>query len=376
MQMTSSEEKPAGLLESLKQSPATQRLMEEGKDYLRARGAGVASGIGHRMESATSKVGEVGAGGSLKPITEGVRRLAEGKSPARAIAGAAGGSFKDKIKEKVKGLFGKGRGGGGGNKKSMNIVESIDVGVPVSEAYNQWTQFQEFAKFMKGVENVEQASETESNWRVKVFKSRRSWKANITEQVPDRRIVWTSDGAKGSTQGVITFHPLADDLTRVLLSMRYYPQGLFEKTGNIWRAGGRRARLDLKNYRTFIMSEGEATGSWRGEIHDGQVTAQPEENEEQEGQEQEGQQEGQDRANGARAAHSQPEAEGDQEEAEAGTDETEGAEDEADVAEDEDEGAEAEDEGEGAEAEDEAEGATEEAEQPRSRPRQRQKAPR
>jgi cobalamin biosynthesis protein CobT len=168
-------------------------------------------------------------------------------------------------------------------------------------AYNQWTQFQEFGKFMKGVEGVEQTSETESNWRVKVFKSRRSWKANITEQVPDRRIAWSSEGPKGSTSGVVTFHPLADDLTRVLLSMRYYPQGLFEKTGNIWRAGGRRARLDLKNYRTFITSEGKETGSWRGEIHDGQVTAQPED-EEQEGQQDEGQ-EGQDQQspNGAQA---------------------------------------------------------------------------
>jgi cobalamin biosynthesis protein CobT len=96
----------------------------------------------------------------------------------------------------------------------------------------------------------------------------------------------------------VTFHPLADDLTRVLLSMRYYPQGLFEKTGNIWRAGGRRARLDLKNYRTFITSEGKETGSWRGEIHDGQVTAQPED-EEQEGQENEGQD--QQSPNGAQA---------------------------------------------------------------------------
>jgi uncharacterized membrane protein len=227
-------------------------------------------------------VQQVGEKGSFGAVGEGAKRMAEGESPVKAAMGA----MATKVKDKVKGVFGKGRGGG--TPKAMNIVESIDVGVPVSVAYNQWTQFQEFAKFMKGVEGVEQTSETESNWRVKVFKSRRSWKANITEQVPDRRIVWSSEGPKGSTQGVVTFHPLADDLTRVLLSMRYYPQGLFEKTGNIWRAGGRRARLDLKNYRTFIMSEGEETGSWRGEIHDGQVTAQPEDQEEQQGDQGEG----------------------------------------------------------------------------------------
>jgi hypothetical protein len=147
--------------------------------------------------------------------------------------------------------------------------------VPVSTAYNQWTQFTEFAKFMKGVESVEQVSETETNWRAKVFKSRRTWKATIQEQVPDERIVWTSEGGKGSTKGVVTFHPLADNLTRVLLTLEYFPSGVMEKTGNLWRAAGRRARLDLKNFRKFVMLEGQETGEWRGEIRDGKVTSQP-----------------------------------------------------------------------------------------------------
>ena len=72
-------------------------------------------------------------------------------------------------------------------------------------------------------------------------------------------------------RGVVTFHPLGDNLTRVLLVLEYFPKGLFEKTGNIWRAQGRRARLDLKLFRTFVMMRGEATGGWRGEIRDGEV---------------------------------------------------------------------------------------------------------
>jgi len=304
-------DKPSGLISSIKNSPATSRLMEQGKEYLRSRGGNVTSGIGNKIESATQKVQQVGEKGSLGTAGEVAKRTAEGESPVKAAMGA----MASKVKDKVKGVFGKGRGGG--TPKAMNIVESIDVGVPVSVAYNQWTQFQEFAKFMKGVEGVEQTSETESNWRVKVFKSRRSWKANITEQVPDRRIVWSSEGPKGSTQGVITFHPLADDLTRVLLSMRYYPQGLFEKTGNIWRAGGRRARLDLKNYRTFIMSEGEATGSWRGEIHDGQVTAEPDEQDQEQGEG--GQDQSPDGAQG-QSQNGQRRSEGDQDRSEDGQD--------------------------------------------------------
>ncbi|CAM5675376.1 cyclase [Streptomyces badius] len=202
---------------------------------------------------------------------KGGQALGEGKSPGQAALSAGASHLKDTVKDKVKGLFGKGRKSGGGKSKSVTIVEDIDVGVPVREAYDQWSQFQEFSSFAKGVVSVEKADDTTSNWKVKVAKSTRSWKANVTEQVPDERITWTTEGAKGTVKGVVTFHAITDDLTRVLLVLEYFPKGLFEKTGNIWRAQGRRARLDLKLYRKFIMMRGEATDSWRGEIRDGEV---------------------------------------------------------------------------------------------------------
>ncbi len=101
--------------------------------------------------------------------------------------------------------------------------------------------------------------------------SNRSWKAQTNEQVPDDRISWTSEGAKGTTRGVVSFHSLAENLTRIELLIEYYPSGFFEKTGNIWRAQGRRTRLDLKNFVRFITLKGEAEDSWRGEIRDGEV---------------------------------------------------------------------------------------------------------
>lgn len=151
------------------------------------------------------------------------------------------------------------------------IIESVDVGVPVRTAYDQWTQFQSFSTFAKGVKSANQADDTHSDWQLKVFWSSRSWKAHTIEQVPDERITWTSEGAKGTTKGAVSFHSLADNLTRVLLVLEYYPKGLFEKTGNIWRAQGRRARLDLKNFARFITLRGEAEDGWRGEIRDGEV---------------------------------------------------------------------------------------------------------
>jgi hypothetical protein len=126
------------------------------------------------------------------------------------------------------------------------------------------------------VVNVEKSDETSYNWQVKVAKAGRSWKAKVTEQIPDERIVWTSEGAKGTTKGVVTFHPLGDNLTKVLLVVEYFPKGLVEKTGNLVRAQGRRVRLDLKLFRKFVTMQGEAAEGWRGEIRDGEVVRESE----------------------------------------------------------------------------------------------------
>ncbi|WP_189308874.1 hypothetical protein [Streptomyces brasiliensis] len=96
-------------------------------------------------------------------------------------------------------------------------------------------------------------------------------------RLPDDRIAWTSEGAKGTSKGVVSFHRLDDGLTRVLLVMEYHPHGLFETTGNLWRAQGRRARLDLKNFARFVTLKTEAAEGWRGEIRDGEVVREHEE---------------------------------------------------------------------------------------------------
>jgi len=270
-----------GLLSSIAKNPAVSQLDEAARDYARARGGEAARRVGERFSGMTDSLNSSAENGGFKAtaVGEAAKRVTQGESPVKAALGGVGSG----IKEKVSGLLGRKKSGGSGNKKFMSIVEDITVGVPVDVAYDQWTQFQEFASFMKGVDSVDQTDKINSNWRVKVFKSRRNFKGSVTEQIPDRKIAWTTEGAKGTTKGVVTFHPLADDLTQILLVMEYYPQGLFEKTGNIWRAQGRRTRLDLKHFRRFIMMRGEATGSWRGEIRDGEVVRGPEE-EEQEGQ--------------------------------------------------------------------------------------------
>lgn len=255
-----------GLRSAASGSPIAERLIEGAEGYLGAQSEKLANKLGEKVTGATRRLTDV-ASGHAEPSSlmgHAAKNVADGESPGKALlkGGLSG------IKDKVKGLFGK---GGGGNKKFMNIEETIDVGVPVRQAYNVWTQLQDVPKWSKAVQSVSQDDETKSGWNAKIFLSKRNWKAKITEQVPDRKIKWTSEGPKGTVDGVVTFHELAPNLTRILLVLEYHPAGLFEKTGNLWRAQGRRARLDLKLYRRYVMNSDEDVEGWRGEIQDGEV---------------------------------------------------------------------------------------------------------
>jgi uncharacterized membrane protein len=254
-------------------------------DRFKAEARGLAGALGDRvMASVRDKVEgaagrltdyvEGGGGPGIMAAVTGAKGLAEGKSPARSMLGA-GMTW---VKEKVSGLFRRGGKGGGGKKlKLTNIVESTDVGVPVTLAYNQWTQYSDFPKFTKKVESAEtnKNEEQKTNWKAQVFWSHRTWEATVIEQVPDERIIWRSKGAKGHVDGAVTFHELGPSLTRILLVLEYHPQGMFERTGNLWRAQGRRARLELKHFRRHMMTQGvlhpDEIEGWRGTIHDGEV---------------------------------------------------------------------------------------------------------
>ncbi|MFJ8544065.1 SRPBCC family protein [Streptomyces sp. NPDC093586] len=205
-----------------------------------------------------------------------------------SLAGRAGeriGGLTDRLTDSAGGGPGSGgRGSGGrgrgsrGSVKATHIMETVDIGVPLRTVYDQWTRLQDFSSFTKGVRSVSPHDEVTSDWNVKVGPSSRSWKATVQEQVPDERIVWTSEGAKGSTRGAVTFHELAPRLTRVVVVVEYYPAGFFEKTGNLWRAQGRRLRLDLKHFARHVTLMGdEEVEGWRGEIRDGEVVRSHEE---------------------------------------------------------------------------------------------------
>jgi Polyketide cyclase / dehydrase and lipid transport len=253
---------------------AMSKLKDAGSGVLKALGDRALDSVKDGVGGLTDKLEDVAGGGPIgKAVAQGGEAMATGESPVKgALKGAVSG-----VKDKVTG-GGKGKGGGTPKAtKAMNIIESIDVGVPIKVAYNQWTQYDQFPSFMKKVESVDKMKDedTKVSWKAQVFWSHRSWEATVLEQKPDERIVWKSTGAKGRVDGAVSFHELGPNLTRILVVLEYYPQGFMERTGNIWRAAGRRARLEIKHFRRHVMTrtiqDPDSVEGWRGVIEDGEI---------------------------------------------------------------------------------------------------------
>lgn len=209
----------------------------------------------------------------------------------KAFAANKAKGVKDNVVDKAKSAVGAGDSGRkAGDVKVTSMIETLDVGVPLRTAYDSWTEYEEFGSFTKGVQDVSKNDDVTSEWKTKIAFSSRSYTATVEEQVPDDRIIWKSEGAKGTTRGAVTFHELTPSLTRIVLVVEYYPAGFFEKTGNLWRAQGRRMRLDFKNFQRYVTLTDEEPEGWRGEIRDSEVVRSHEEameDEENEGEDEE-----------------------------------------------------------------------------------------
>jgi uncharacterized membrane protein len=147
------------------------------------------------------------------------------------------------------------------------VTESVDVNVPVRTAYNQWTQFEQFPRFMEGVREVRQLDDTHTHWKTEIGGMAREFDAEITEQLPDERVAWkATEGEKQA--GVVTFHRLDDDHTRVTVQMDFDPHGFMENAGDKLGVVDRRVKGDLHRFKEFIEGHGaRETGGWRGQVH-------------------------------------------------------------------------------------------------------------
>ena len=153
----------------------------------------------------------------------------------------------------------------GGGYALATVEESVDIDVPVSTAYNQWTQFEEFPRFMSSVEEVRQIDDTHLHRRAVVGGRTKEWDSEITEQIPDQRIAWRStDGPSNS--GVVTFHRLGENRTRVMLQMDYQPETATEKAGVTLGAVKFAAKGNLKRFKDLLEVRGAESGAWRGTV--------------------------------------------------------------------------------------------------------------
>jgi uncharacterized membrane protein len=149
-----------------------------------------------------------------------------------------------------------------------SIQESIDVQVPVSTAYNQWTQFEEFPRFMEGVKSVTQLDDTHLRWIAEVSGQEQEWTAEISEQRPDERVAWKAIEGHGNA-GVVTFHRLGENETRVTVQMEHETEGMMETLGSALGADSRRVQGDLERFKELIEGRGVESGAWRGEVEQG-----------------------------------------------------------------------------------------------------------
>jgi uncharacterized membrane protein len=209
---------------------------------LRAAQARVEKKRSHRLRN--SLLLAAGAGAALAAIPQARHRIASRLSSSEAGAGV----------------------------RPRTIQADVEVEVPLSTAYNQWTQFEEFPKFMEGVEEVRQLDDTRLHWVASVAGKRAEWDAKILEQHPDEQISWASENGK-KLRGNVSFESRGPSRTLVTLSMSYQAEGLREALGSAVGLDRRRVHQDLQRFKELIESRGGETGAWRGDISEG--TAEP-----------------------------------------------------------------------------------------------------
>jgi uncharacterized membrane protein len=152
------------------------------------------------------------------------------------------------------------------------IEDSIEVQVPVRQAYNQWTQFEEFPKFMEGIRSVQQLDDTHIHWVAEIRGESREWTTEITEQQPDEKVAWRTVEGEVKNDGVVTFEPVAGGQTRVSVQMDVEGESSVENlAGDLLGVVKRQVRGDLERFKQLIENRGEETGAWRGEVREGET---------------------------------------------------------------------------------------------------------
>jgi uncharacterized membrane protein len=235
------------LAQRLAGDPVLRAQLAEMATQLRAAQRRVKKSRSHTLRNTVLSVGGAGVVVAAVPTARGIVRSMLRARGDRSFAGAASGTS---------------------TASPTRIEEVIEVAVPLTTAYNQWTQFEDFPRFMEGVDEVRQLDDTLLHWAATVGGKRAEWDAKIVEQEPDRRITWESTDGK-QTRGTVSFEHVGEGRTRIRMHMSYTPEGVAEKVGSAVGLDSRRVRGDLERFRDLIEERRVETGAWRGEIANG-----------------------------------------------------------------------------------------------------------
>lgn len=239
---------------------------DEGGSSRALPGAGSLKGLAAKAKSTVAE----GAKGAVdkKIEAEGGASEVAKEAGKKMLPGLPGFGGKDEEgKAGQKGIPGVGKG------RRMPVQQAVDIGVPISVAYNQWTQFEEWPEFMHRLDQATQEDDCTVSFRTKIWGMSKEFEGHIVEQRPDERIQWTVEKGVSHT-GVVTFHELAPNLTRVQVSLDIEPGSLIEKMARGMRYVKRAVRADLARFKAFIEIQEVETGAWRGVVHDGEVVKQ------------------------------------------------------------------------------------------------------
>jgi uncharacterized membrane protein len=152
------------------------------------------------------------------------------------------------------------------------IEDSIEVQVPVQQAYNQWTQFEEFPNFMEGIQSVQQLDDTHVHWVAQIRGESREWTTEITEQQPDKKVAWKTIEGEVKNDGVVTFEQVSGGQTRVNVQMDVEGESSAENVaGDLLGVVKSQVRGDLERFKQLIENRDGETGAWRGEVQEGET---------------------------------------------------------------------------------------------------------
>ncbi len=130
------------------------------------------------------------------------------------------------------------------------LEQSIEVQIPIAEAYDPSVRFDELPKFIDGVQEVRHEGDR-LFWQTESKGQKEEWEIRIIEQIPHKKIAWrTVEGIP--INGIITFHYITSHLTQVVFRMKSMSCDTQENSDHILDRVSKRISKDMESFKAFV----------------------------------------------------------------------------------------------------------------------------